>query len=129
MREEKKKFIDEKYCKLVESLYNKKTKLNIDYKKEVEKYRKLSNLKNMDFFYEVISNPEKFKKINKKPLVGYFCTLVPEELIIASGGVPIRLCNEDIHCAEIGEEIISGDICPLIKAICGNMLQTDLNNI
>ncbi|MCX7916858.1 MAG: 2-hydroxyacyl-CoA dehydratase family protein, partial [bacterium] len=46
-----------------------------------------------------------------------------------SGGVPIRLCNEDIHCAEIGEEIISGDICPLIKAICGNMLQTDLNNI
>ncbi|HOK56121.1 MAG TPA: 2-hydroxyacyl-CoA dehydratase family protein [bacterium] len=129
MKKENKKFIDEKYCKILENLYDKKPEIFTDYKKEGEKYKRFSHLKTINYFYNVIIDTEKLKKIKgKKPIVGYFCALVPEELIIASGGIPIRLCNEDLHCAESGEEIIQGDICPLIKAICGSLSQNEINN-
>ncbi|MFN4228108.1 MAG: 2-hydroxyacyl-CoA dehydratase subunit D, partial [Candidatus Ratteibacteria bacterium] len=109
-------YIGQQYLKILKSLTNKKRDISLDYKSAIERYRKASNLKSMDYFYEVISN----RKINTdKPIVGYFCKIVPEEIIIAVGAYPLRLCNQDIHCAEMGEEILPGDICPVIKAICG----------
>jgi benzoyl-CoA reductase/2-hydroxyglutaryl-CoA dehydratase subunit BcrC/BadD/HgdB len=128
MKEENKKFIEEKYSKYLKNLYYRKTKFLPDYKEQIQKYKSLSRLKNIDIFYNAISNPKKIEK-KEKPLVGYFCALVPEELIIACGGEPIRLCNEDLHYLEFGEEIVSGDICPLVKAICGSFCQNNFNNI
>ncbi|MCX8083245.1 MAG: 2-hydroxyacyl-CoA dehydratase family protein [bacterium] len=116
MKEEK-GFIGEQYIKELKQLLEKKKNVYPDYRKEAERYRKLSNLKTMDFFYNVVAE----KNIPKdSQVVGYFCNSVPEELIMAVGAVPLRLCNQDLHCAEAGEEIIPGDICPVIKAICGS---------
>ncbi|MCM8784776.1 MAG: 2-hydroxyacyl-CoA dehydratase family protein [Candidatus Omnitrophica bacterium] len=115
-------FIGQQYLKILKYLTDKRKNISFDYKNEIEKYRKASDLKTMNYLYEVISK----KKINiDKPIVGYFCKTIPEEIIIAVGATPLRLCNQDIYCAEIGEEIIPGDICPVIKAICG-YLQNDI---
>ncbi len=119
-KKEKKNFIGEEYIGSLRYLQEKKRDVSPDYKREADRYRKVSGLKGMDYFYDVVAR----RKIETdKPIVGYFCNSVPEEIIIAAGAVPLRLCNEDIHCAEAGEEIIPGDICPVIKAICGSFPQ------
>ncbi|MCM8777055.1 MAG: 2-hydroxyacyl-CoA dehydratase family protein [Candidatus Omnitrophica bacterium] len=118
-------FISEEYVYAMKCLWGNKN-ITYDYKKDTEKYRNVSGLKGMEFFYDVIAER---KVKTDKPVVGYFCNTVPEEIIMAAGAVPLRLCNQDIQCAEAGEEIISGDICPVIKAICGglqNDIKTDL---
>ena len=95
----------------------------------IEKYRKLSGLKETDFFYDAFLKakstiPEK----EKKPVAGYFCNTVPEELLLACGVHPVRLCSADSHCAECGEEAIPGDICPMVKAACGDFFH-DFNRM
>ncbi|MCM8760484.1 MAG: 2-hydroxyacyl-CoA dehydratase family protein, partial [Candidatus Omnitrophica bacterium] len=115
-------FISEEYLHAMKSLVENKKDIPFVYKNDIERYRAVSNLKGMKFFYDVIGE----RKVKRdKPVVGYFCNTIPEEIIMASGGLPLRLCNQDIHCAEAGEEIIPGDICPVIKAICGG-LQNDI---
>lgn len=117
MKEEN-KFLGKEYIESIRKyITGKKRNILPEYRKEAEKYRKLSPLKSMNFFYDIVAE----RKIEKdKPVVGYFCNSVPEELIIAAGATPLRLCNQDIHCAEAGEEIVPGDICPVVKAICGS---------
>lgn len=121
MRKEK-GFIGEQYVNAIKSLLEKKRDISPDYEKEAEKYREVSGLKSMDYFYKVVS--ERNIKADR-PVVGYFCNTVPEEIIMSVEAIPLRLCNQDIHCAEAGEEIIPGDICPVIKAICGG-IQSDI---
>ncbi|HOL23055.1 MAG TPA: 2-hydroxyacyl-CoA dehydratase family protein, partial [bacterium] len=119
MRKEK-TFIGEQYINFLKYLTGKKRDISPDYRREAERYRKVSGLKGMDYFYDTVAS----RKIETdRPVVGYFCNSVPEEIIIAAGATPLRLCNQDMHCAEAGEEIIPGDICPVIKAICGGFQQ------
>lgn len=55
----------------------------------------------------------------ERPVVGYVCGCVPEELILACGAVPVRLCSADAASARSGEKIIPTDMCPLVKSIGG----------
>lgn len=53
---------------------------------------------------------------------GTFCNFVPEELIYALNGFPVRLCSGDIELAKMGEEIFPRDVCSLVKASVGMAL-------
>lgn len=94
---------------------------NISQTKMLENYSLKSKLKSMKFFYDAVSTGigGRYLSSGREKTVGYFCNLVPEEVIIAAGCIPVRLCSEDQSCVSAGESIVPGDICPLIKSVCG----------
>ncbi|MFH1903004.1 MAG: 2-hydroxyacyl-CoA dehydratase family protein [Candidatus Omnitrophota bacterium] len=117
MAKDKDGFLKEEYRKLMASLLERSTKTLVpDYSLELKRYWSQSILKSAGSFYELLS---KDCEPPGKPIVGYFCTLVPEEIILANGGIPQRICSSDSVCAGHGEELVSADICPVIKSICG----------
>ncbi|MBP2656429.1 MAG: 3-hydroxyacyl-ACP dehydratase [Firmicutes bacterium] len=50
---------------------------------------------------------------------GLFCVMIPEELIYAAGGIPVKLCGGSHVSAAIGDEVMPRDACPLVKAVMG----------
>lgn len=52
-------------------------------------------------------------------VVGMFCTYVPEELIIAAGGIAVGLCGGADVAPEAAATYLPSNICPLIKSSLG----------
>ncbi|RJP31511.1 MAG: hypothetical protein C4536_07850 [Actinobacteria bacterium] len=52
-------------------------------------------------------------------VVGTFCTYVPEELVIAAGGICVGLCAGAQVAAEEAEKFLPRNICALIKSSLG----------
>ncbi|MFC1484924.1 2-hydroxyacyl-CoA dehydratase subunit D [bacterium] len=71
-------------------------------------------------YFEKIMYSENFKK--SRPRVGYFCNIIPSEIIMAFDAQPVRLDCGNNAAAISGEELFSSDVCPLAKASFGNFL-------
>jgi benzoyl-CoA reductase/2-hydroxyglutaryl-CoA dehydratase subunit BcrC/BadD/HgdB len=54
-----------------------------------------------------------------KPVIGTMCVMVPDELIYAVGGVPLRLCCGASSCDLAGAEFMPAKSCPVVKATMG----------
>jgi benzoyl-CoA reductase/2-hydroxyglutaryl-CoA dehydratase subunit BcrC/BadD/HgdB len=54
-----------------------------------------------------------------KPVIGTMCVMVPDELIYAVGGVPMRLCCGVSSCDQAGAEFMPAKSCPVVKATMG----------
>lgn len=105
-------------------------KVNATNKPELQEYQRKSEIPSMENFYKAIENFENEKTWNTtKPSVGYFCSIIPEEIILACNLHPVRLCCEDQVCARYGEEIAPGDICCVVKSICGEFYSRAYENI
>jgi len=68
---------------------------------------------NIAWFEDLLAKPvaEEGRK-----LVGYFCNMIPPEMIRALGALPVRLGCGNPAMVQPGEEVFSGEICPLAKA-------------
>lgn len=89
-------------------------------------------VKSMDYFYDFtkmmytsradeIANEKK----NGKKVIGNFCNFVPDELVIASGAIPIRHCTGFQDTILPAEEILPRNFCPLIKSVLGFSIKGD----
>lgn len=58
-----------------------------------------------------------------RPVIGTTCVQVPDELILAAGGRPLRLCSGANTFAQLGAESMPAKSCPLVRATVG-MFQT-----
>lgn len=77
----------------------------------------------MDYFYshaEKQFSPGFFSQIKEK-IVATACLQVPEELILAAGARPMRICSGSSVYENIGAESMPAKGCSLIKAIIGMM--------
>lgn len=54
-----------------------------------------------------------------QPVVGVYCTFMPEELVLASGAVQISLCSTSDETIPAAEEDLPRNLCPLIKSSYG----------
>lgn len=63
----------------------------------------------------------KVKELKDKniPVVGTFCTFVPEEIIMAAGAVPVSLCSMTDETIAEAEKDLPRNLCPLIKSSYG----------
>lgn len=53
-------------------------------------------------------------------VVGTLCAVIPNELILAAGAFPLRLCSGLYSGAAVGSETLSdGGLCPLVKTVLG----------
>jgi benzoyl-CoA reductase/2-hydroxyglutaryl-CoA dehydratase subunit BcrC/BadD/HgdB len=54
-----------------------------------------------------------------RPIVGTFCVFVPEELILAAGGVCVGLCGGSQGSIPDAEKTLPRNICPMVKSAYG----------
>lgn len=55
----------------------------------------------------------------RRPCIGTYCAMVPQELIYAAGGMPVKLCSGHYTAFQIGDDSTPRDACPLVKAVAG----------
>ena len=80
----------------------------------------------MDYFDFVLADVHgvrpaelvEFRK-NGGKVFGTFCTYVPDEVILAAGGVATGLCAGSQFWVPGGEKVLPANVCPLIKASVG----------
>ena len=77
---------------------------------------------NIGWFEQVLDGAPLRERPSGVPLIGYFCNMVPVELICALGARPVRLGCGNPVLVQSGEEVLAGDICPLAKASFGDMM-------
>jgi benzoyl-CoA reductase/2-hydroxyglutaryl-CoA dehydratase subunit BcrC/BadD/HgdB len=58
-------------------------------------------------------------------VVGILCNFVPEELVIASGAVPVRLAFGFSDTILTAEEFMPRNFCPLLKSSFGSFLESN----
>ena len=85
----------------------------------------------MTYFYDLYQS--RFKDgvtlpRNGKKLVGTMCLQVPEELITAAGGVPVRLCSGAYAFDQAGGDFMPAKSCPMVRATMG-MLQVNKDTL
>ncbi|MBU0675115.1 MAG: 2-hydroxyacyl-CoA dehydratase family protein [Proteobacteria bacterium] len=54
-----------------------------------------------------------------KPIVGTFCVYIPEEIVVAAGGVCVGLCGGSAGSIPDAEKILPRNICPMVKSAYG----------
>lgn len=54
-----------------------------------------------------------------QPVVGAYCTYIPEEFVIAVGAIMISLCSTTEESIDDAEEDLPRNLCPLIKSSYG----------
>lgn len=58
-------------------------------------------------------------KAKGKPVVGTFCVYIPEEIVLAAGGVCIGLCGGSQGSVPDAEKTLPRNICPMVKSAYG----------
>ncbi len=58
-------------------------------------------------------------KDNNIPLVGTFCTYMPQEIVMAAGAVVVSLCSTSDETIGEAEIDLPRNLCPLIKSSYG----------
>ncbi|UCG69868.1 MAG: 2-hydroxyacyl-CoA dehydratase [Thermoplasmata archaeon] len=109
---------------------------NKDYKSEfkksielqIAKMREKSDISAMNHYYE--SAKLIYQDLGfSEPIVGIFCNLVPEELILAAGARPQRICGGFQGTISISESILPQVYCPLIKSTVGFFMKNMLDDL
>lgn len=54
-----------------------------------------------------------------KPIIGTFCVYIPEEIVVATGGVCVGLCGGSPGSIPDAEKILPRNICPMVKSAFG----------
>lgn len=61
-------------------------------------------------------------KLKGGKVVGTYCAHIPDELIYAAGALPMALCSANTTFAQLGEQFLPVNTCPLVKASLGARL-------
>jgi len=54
-----------------------------------------------------------------KPVVGTFCVYIPEEIVVAAGGICVGLCGGSQGSVPDAEKVLPRNICPMVKSAYG----------
>jgi benzoyl-CoA reductase/2-hydroxyglutaryl-CoA dehydratase subunit BcrC/BadD/HgdB len=54
-----------------------------------------------------------------RPVVGTFCVYIPEEVVVAAGGICLGLCGGSLGSIPDAEKILPRNICPMVKSAYG----------
>lgn len=75
----------------------------------------------MNYFYDLYEKVycEGISLHENKKIIGTMCVQVPDELIYASGAVPVRLCNGFYTDDHNGADFMPAKSCSLVKATLG----------
>ena len=83
---------------------------------------------NIGYFQQCLAETS---RSGKTPFIGIFCQMIPFELLDALNVRPIKLDCGNAALVQPGEEVLAGEICPLVKSSFGELLdpETRANNV
>ncbi|MFA6498665.1 MAG: double-cubane-cluster-containing anaerobic reductase [Desulfurivibrionaceae bacterium] len=58
-------------------------------------------------------------KAEGRPVIGTFCVYIPEEIVLAAGGICVGLCGGSQGSVPDAEKILPRNICPMVKSAFG----------
>lgn len=58
-------------------------------------------------------------KAEGRPVIGTFCVYIPEEVVLAAGGVCVGLCGGSQGSIPDAEKVLPRNICPMVKSAFG----------
>jgi benzoyl-CoA reductase/2-hydroxyglutaryl-CoA dehydratase subunit BcrC/BadD/HgdB len=58
-------------------------------------------------------------KAEGRPVIGTFCVYIPEEIVLAAGGICVGLCGGSQGSVPDAERILPRNICPMVKSAFG----------
>ncbi|MDA3970090.1 MAG: double-cubane-cluster-containing anaerobic reductase [Desulfobulbaceae bacterium] len=58
-------------------------------------------------------------KTEGRPVIGTFCVYIPEEIVLAAGGICVGLCGGSQGSVPDAEKILPRNICPMVKSAFG----------
>lgn len=107
-----------------ERFLRKSTQISSKYLRKVTELRGMPN--NMNYFVNklrrIFIDNDDVEKNKETKTIGTFCVMAPQELIYASGAMPVKLCSGNYTAFNIGDEKAPRDACPLIKAVMGSKI-------
>ncbi|MGD8239386.1 MAG: 2-hydroxyacyl-CoA dehydratase family protein, partial [Armatimonadota bacterium] len=76
---------------------------------------------NTRYFRDILTSEKRARELARHdgPIVGTLCNFVPEELILAAGAVPLRLCGGDYEAGKAVEDIFPRDVCGVARSSLG----------
>ena len=74
-----------------------------------------------DFFGQREKEIRTAKEDGKK-VIGYTCMFAPIELILAAGGIPVRVSSGWYDTAKLGDRIVPVEVCPVIRSTIGTKM-------
>lgn len=85
----------------------------------------MPEMSELSYFREIVTGDRRLRELAEYPgkVVGTYCNFVPEELVLAAGAVPVRLCAGDPAAAAAAEALLPRDLCALAKSAAGRVLQ------
>jgi benzoyl-CoA reductase/2-hydroxyglutaryl-CoA dehydratase subunit BcrC/BadD/HgdB len=121
------KYLPELPKEEIEQLFN---RIKTDTKKLITEYtqkmlKTLNRPKSMQYFDEMadlygkrLEEIRAFKE-NGGKVIGTTCMFVPQELIIASGALPVRIESGFYDSTKLGDRIVPVEVCPLVRSTIG----------
>ena len=80
----------------------------------------------MEYFDRAVHNSHRGRiceireaRQNGAKMIGTFCIYVPDEIVLAAGGIPVALCGGTSFSVPYAERRFPRDICPLVKSTLG----------
>jgi len=58
-------------------------------------------------------------KAEGRPIIGTFCVYIPEEIVLAAGGICVGLCGGSQGSVPDAEKTLPRNICPMVKSAFG----------
>lgn len=79
----------------------------------------ISSPYDVEFFNHIYENAFCNFDETETTYIGTYCIMIPDEIILALGYTPLRMCASHQIPTMVGEEMIPRDACPLVKAAAG----------
>ncbi len=75
----------------------------------------------VSYFNHILTSDTRVEELRafSGKVVGTLCNFAPEELILAAGAVPVRLCAGELEAEKAVEEFFPRDVCPVVKSSLG----------
>ncbi len=75
----------------------------------------------IEHFREIVTTSRRAGELASWPgkVIGTFCNFVPDELVLALGAVPVRLCSGDHEALPAADGMVPRDVCSVVRATAG----------
>lgn len=123
--EEEAKPLEKRYKRKIVSRKEKAGELEKSFaeqtRRNLEKMQKTPNRPKAMAYFDAIISGQRMKELesDERKIIGHVCIMTPQELIIAAGAVPVRLCSGFFDTADLAEDVLPRDICPIVKSTFG----------
>jgi benzoyl-CoA reductase/2-hydroxyglutaryl-CoA dehydratase subunit BcrC/BadD/HgdB len=80
-----------------------------------------------DYFRHILESDQRTSELNAfaGKVVGTFCNFVPDEIVIAAGAIPVRLCSGRADMAERSSHVFPLECCSVARACAGSLVTDD----